>query len=166
MPVNRRAIVSVAIGLYLTLGGCSPTSPTPVSPSPPVPTPPSVPEPPTNRTTKVTVTVSSVAKATIAPEKFSYTFRFQLADSGGVPFTVESIDFEFDNTWSDPVHITEDALGEYRRLTANGTLDLELTCVPAGGWLVGNAVVDAFVRVNLIDDNGGRVWAVSSTVKL
>lgn len=113
------------------------------------------------------VTLSSLAKVMIAPEKFAYTFKVQLADSGGVAYTLASVDFEFDNGWSDSLHITGDQLGEHRRLTANGTLDFELTCVPAAGvWLGGNEVLNAYVQVNLTDDNGNRFWATSSIIDL
>ena len=160
MTVNRRALVSVALGLCLTLGGCSPTSPTPVPPPKPGPTPLA------KQITNVKVTLSSVAKVTITPERFAYTFRLQLADSGGAPYTLTSLDFEFDNG-SDPLHITGDQLGDHRRLTTNGTLDFELTCVPAAGvYVVGNEVFSAYVQVNLTDDNGNRFFATSSIIDL
>lgn len=152
MTLSRRAIVSVALGLGLGLAGCSsPTSPTSGPPPPPPPAP----------TAKVTVTVSSVTKATIAPEKFSYTFRFQLTDSGGVASTVTSVNLAFDGGWSDYARIIGDQLGQNRRLTANGALDLELTHVPVSGFGVGNQVLDVEVEVTLADDNGNAVRAMA-----
>jgi hypothetical protein len=147
MTVNRRTIASVVIGLGLALGGCSPTSPTP----PPKPT------------ARVAVTASSVTKATIEPEKFSYTFRLQLTDSGGVSSTVTNVDLAFDGGWGYWAHISGDELGQNRRFAANGTLDLELMSVPDK---VGNTGVetssDVDVEVYLTDDNGNRVRAYTS----
>ena len=113
------------------------------------------------------ITVSSVTKATIAPEKFSYTFRFQLTDSGGVSSTVTSVNLAFDGGWSDYARIIGDQLGQNRRLTANGVLDLELTHVPKSGFgIVGNQVLDVEVEVTLADDNGNGVRAMAYIDKL
>lgn len=138
MTVNRRAIVSVVIGL--ALGGCSPTSPTQVPPPHPPPT------------AKVGLTVSSVTETSIAPDTFMYTVRLQLAESGGVSYTVIQVDLTFDRGYACE-RITGDALGENRRLTPNGMLDLELACVPENPYAVGNKVSDAYVAVTFIDDN-------------
>lgn len=148
MTLGRPALVSVTIGLGLALGGCSP----PTSPTPP---------PPFTPTARVAVTVSSVTKA---PEKSGYTFRLQLAESGGVPSTVTGVGCEFDGNLNS-AYVPGDQLGQNRRLTANGTLDLELTCVPPWGYLVQHEEY-GFLVVYLTDDNGHRVSAESSVVKL
>ena len=155
MTVNHRAIVLVVIGLGLVLDGCSPTSPSRVPPPPP-------PKP----TANVGVTVSNVTKATIEPERFSYTFRLQLTERGGVSSTVTEVVLAFDGGWGYWAHITGDDLGQNRRLAANGTLDLELTSVPEWGYKIGNEVSSADVEVFLTDDNGNAVWAVASIDKL
>lgn len=107
------------------------------------------------------VTVSGTAKATIAPDTFSYTVRLKLTEYGGVPSTVAMVELASDNGYGDHVKITGDELGQNRRLMANGTLDLELTWVPAWGYHVGNEVVDVDVEVNLIDDDGNGVFAAA-----
>ena len=147
------AAACVAVGLGLVLGGCvGETSPRPSSPRPS----PTSPSPTLNLpSAKVAVTVSSVAKATIAPEQFSYTFKFQLTDSGGVPSTVTNVYFSFDNGFGAYAEMTGDQLGQNRRLTANGMLALDLTCIPAWGYFVGNEVFNAQITVSLTDDNGG-----------
>jgi hypothetical protein len=162
MTVNRRAIVSVAIGLGLVLGGCSPSSPSRVPPPPP-PKPRSL----------VAVTVSSVTKTTIEPNKFSYTFRLKLTEYAGVPSTVTTVDMAFDSYYNEHLQITGDQLGENRRLTANGTLDLEVTFVPPASTFVppasdkvGNEASSADVEVYLTDDNGNSVFAAAAIDKL
>src|SRR5262245_44358362 len=158
MTVNRRAIVSVVIGLGLALGGCSPNSPSPAlvggygqTTDPPKPIP------------EVTVTVFNVAKATIAPEKFCYTFTIQLSDSGGAPSTLTKVEIEFDGMLN-TASVSGDQLGQNRRLPANGSLNLELTCTPPFGYGAQNEQF-AFVVAYLTDDNGSPVWAQSSVVK-
>ena len=156
--VNRRAIVSVAVGLGLALGGCSPSAPTPEQGRPEnldLLKPGAL----------VGVTVSSVSKATIEPEKFSYTVRLKLTEYGGVPSTVTMVELASDNGYGDHVKITGDELGQNRRLMANGTLDLELTYVPAWGYHVGNEVFDVDVEVNLTDDDGNSVFAAAAIDK-
>ena len=147
--VSDRPIVCVAVAVGLALGGCS-TSP-PGSPGP-------------KPIARVAVTVSSVTKAAIEPRKFSYTFRLQLTDSGGVSSTVTNVDLAFDGGWGYWAHISGEELGQ-NRLVANGTLDLELTSVPDQ---VGNTGVEtnADVEVYLTDDNGNRVRAYTSIDKL
>jgi hypothetical protein len=146
MILNGSAVACVAVGLGLVLGGCvgktsrpSPTSPTRNLPS-----------------ARVAVTVSSVAKAAIAPEKFSYTFKLQLTDSGGVPSAVTKVYFQFDNGFGAEAELTGDLLGQNRRLRANGMLALDLTCIPEWGYFVGNEVFNAAITVSLTDDNGGN----------
>ena len=141
------------MGLGLAFGGCSPASPTPVPPAPPPPT------------AKVGLTVSSVTQASIAPEKFTYTFKLQLTDWGGVSSTVTQVDLAFDNGYGEWTHIAGDGLGENRRLTANGTLELELTWVSARGYAE-HEVFDTYVQVNLTDDKGNRVMAAAYIDKL
>ena len=155
--VNRRAIVSLAIGLGVALGGCSPTSPGAVPGR-------SGSQDKLKPRALVAVSVSSVTKATVEPEKFSYTFRLKLTDYGGVSATVTNIDLAFDSGWGYWAHISGEALGQ-NRLVANGTLDLELTSVPDR---VGNSGVEtnADVDVYLTDDNGNRVSASASVDKL
>lgn len=148
MTVNRRALVSVTIGLGLALCGCSPNAPTSVPPPPPPPT------------AKVGLTVSSVTQANVAPERFSYVFKLQITESGGVASTVTEVALAFDNGYGDWTHITGNELGENRRLTANGTLSLELTWVSARGYSVGE-VFDTYVEVTVTDDNGNRVRAAT-----
>ena len=154
MTVNHRAIVLVVIGLGLVLDGCSPTAPSPV-PQPPPPKP----------SAKVVVTASSITKATIAPDQFSYTFRLQLTDNGGVSSTVTNVDLAFDRGYGYWAHLSGDALGQNRRLAANGTLELELTTVPDNE---GNSGVEtnAEVDVQLTDDNGNLVRAAVFIDKL
>ena len=148
MTVNRRPIVLVVIGLGLMLDGCSPTSPSNTRKQP-------------KPAAIVRVTVSDVGKATIAPEKFSYTFRLHLTDSGGVSSTVTEVAVAFDGGWGYWAHISGDELGQNRRLMANGTLDWELTTFPnkdRNSGVENNAEVD----VQLTDDNGNRVRAGAS----
>ena len=159
MTVTRRAIVSVTIGLGLVLGGCSPPPGSPSSTSAPPPI--------------VGVTVSSVAKATIEPNKFSYTFRLKLTEYGGVPSTVTTVDVAFDSYYNEHLQIIGDQLGENRRLAANGTLDLEVTVVPPASTFVppapdkvGNEASSADVEISLRDDFGRRASAFASVDKL
>ena len=63
------------------------------------------------------------------------------------------------------IKITGDELGQNRRLMANGTLDLELTYVPAWGYHVGNEVFDVDVEVSLTDDDGNSVFAAAAIDK-
>jgi hypothetical protein len=109
----------------------------------------------------VAVTVSTVAKA---PEKSGYTFKLQLAESGGIPATVTGVGCEFDG-YLNSAYVPGDQLGQSRRLTANGTLDLELTCVPPWGYSVQHEEY-GFLVVFLTDDNGHQLSPQSSVVKL
>ena len=160
MTVNRRAIMSIALGSNLTLGGCSTPPPgSPSRPSPPSPV--------------VGITVSSVTQTTIEPNKFSYTFRLKLTEYAGVPSTVTTVDVAFDSYYNEHLQITGDQLGENRRLTANGTLDLELTFVPPASTFVplasdkvGNEASTAEVEVYLSDDLGRRAYAAAFIDKL
>ena len=93
MTLNRRAIVLVITGLALVLDGCSPPSSPSRVPPPPPPKPRSL----------VGVTVSGTAKATIEPDKFSYTVRLKLTEYGGVPSTVTMVELASDNGYGDHV---------------------------------------------------------------
>ena len=143
--------IGLCLGAVLMIGcdGGAPTRPTPPSPS-----------------AQVAVTVTSVTKTTIGLDKFSYSFKLQLTDSGGVSSTVTQVDFAFDNGFGDDGTVPDDQLSPNRRLTANGTLTLELTIVPRWGYLVGNQVYDASFGVRLTDDNGNKVSAWAYTKDL
>jgi len=111
--------------------------------------------------------VSSVVKATIEPNKFSYTLRLKLTEHAGVPCTVTMVDVAFDSYYNEHVQITGDQLGQNRRLSANGTLDLELTFVPpASEDKVGNEASSADLEVHLSDDIGRLAYAAAYIDKL
>lgn len=151
MTVNRRALVSVTIGLGLALAGCSrpPTTPI-VERSDPSPSPSS----------RVGVTLSS--DASLAPNRLGYVFKFQLVESGGVAATIREVDCEFDVTLGS-IGLLGDKLPQNRKVPANGTLDVELTCPsPWGFW----DERTAFLVVFLIDDNGHAVSTMTPVVKL
>lgn len=156
----------MAVSLVFALAGChdgttwtapSRRAPSPIAPSPtaPSPTAPS----PTSPEAQVAITVSSVTKATIGPDKFSYTFKVQLTDTRGVASTATQAEFGFDNGFGAHAELTDDELGRNRRLPANGTLALDLTVIPEWGHSVGNEVFNAQLTVRLTDDHGNEVQA-------
>ena len=152
MTVNRRAIVSVAIGLGLALGGCSRSPIEPTNPGPP-PAPPS----PSAR-----VAVSLSGEASRAPDRLGHTFTLHFEESGGVGATISSVACEFDVTLGSS-GISGDKLPQNRRVPANGTLDVELTCPSPWGAFDETTV---WLLISLADDNGHGLMVESAAIKL
>ena len=151
MTVNRRALVSVAIGLGLTLGGCARS-----------PIEPSNPEPPTKTLPSAGVAVSLSGEASRAPDRRGHTFTLHFEESGGVGATISSVACEFDVTLGSS-GISGDKLPQNRRVPANGTLDVELTCPSPWGAFDETTV---WLLISLADDNGHGLMVESAAIKL